>query len=88
MSFLKFLGFKNHMKNTEPSVDYVKPVELPKSQEIYRVGITLDGRTTLTLMSDSGTSLTLTMTQEYCEHLIKILQSTYREDHSDEQPLV
>jgi hypothetical protein len=51
-----------------------------KQQEHYRVGTTLDGQTTLTLMVENGTSLTLTMNKGSCEHLIKMLRATYFDD--------
>ena len=54
-----------------------------KSQELYRVGYTNDGGTTLTLMSD-GNTMTLQMTKEYCERLIRMLRATYPEEINDE----
>jgi hypothetical protein len=57
-----------------PDVPLVKPPR--KAQEHYRVGFDDNGATTLTLLAD-GTSMTLTMNQEACEHLIKMLRATY-----------
>lgn len=48
----------------------------PANQEPYRVGLTNDNKTTLTLLGD-GYDVTLTMNQEGCEKLIKMLQSTF-----------
>lgn len=62
-----------------PELPPVKPAAPPKSQEHYRVGFNDDGATTLTLMAD-GTSMTLTMNQEACEHLIRMLRATYTDE--------
>lgn len=60
--------------------NYPVPEPQPKMcKEHYRVGVTNDGGTTLTLISD-GNTMTLTMTQEYCERLIRMLRATYGED--------
>ena len=86
MNFLEFLGFKKVMNNLEPKnvvklpVDYVKPVEPPEPKEHYRVGFDDQGMTTLTLMADYGSSMTLSMNQEACEQLIKMLRATYKEE--------
>ncbi len=64
-------------------VDYIKPISKPK--EHYRVGATTDGGTTLTLMGDNGNSMTLTMTREYCEQLIRMLESTFTEDDDESE---
>lgn len=66
-------------------VDYVKPVPPPESKEYYRVGFTDDGQTTLTLINHEGWgSMTLTMNQDACEHLIRMLRSTYQEEIQDD----
>ena len=49
----------------------------PEPKEHYRVGFTTDNETTLTLMSPGGMSMTLTMNQDSCEQLIKMLRATY-----------
>jgi hypothetical protein len=46
------------------------------ARDVYRVGITNDGRTTLTLV-EGYTNMTLSMTPEACERLIGILRATY-----------
>lgn len=51
-------------------------------QEYYRVGLTTDGRTTLTLIDSNKFSLTLSLTPTACERLIRILRSTYETDES------
>ena len=84
MNFLQFLGLQKFMEDTNPKkviklpVDYVKPVEPPKPQEHYRVGFTDAGETTLTLLTNHG-STTLTMNRDACEQLIKMLRATYQE---------
>jgi hypothetical protein len=83
MNFLEWLGLKKVMEDTEPKnvvklpVDYVKPAPPPKPKEHYRVGFDDQGMTTLTLIADYGNSMTLTMSQEACEQLIRMLRATY-----------
>ena len=60
-------------------------VPAPKTSpvnELYRVGVTNDGMTTLTMMSTDGYSMTLSMNPEACERMIRMIRSTY----SEEQP--
>jgi len=84
MNFLEWLGVKKFMEDTEPKnvvklpVDYVKPAPPPKPKEHYRVGFDDRGMTTLTLIADYGNSMTLSMNQEACEQLIRMLRSTYK----------
>ena len=86
MNFFEWLGFEKFMKDTEPKnvvklpVDYVKPVAHPKPKEHYRVGFDDQGMTTLTLIADHGNSMTLSMNQEACEQLIKMLRATYKNE--------
>jgi hypothetical protein len=47
--------------------------------EHFRVGATRFGETTLTLMSEDGNTMTLTMGQTACEQLIRMLRATYTE---------
>jgi hypothetical protein len=63
------------------SVPEAAPVSVPKKEhkEYYRVGRTDDGYTTLTMLGDGYGSLTLTMNQEACEQLIRMLESTFIE---------
>jgi hypothetical protein len=63
------------------SVPEVTPISVPKKEhkEYYRVGRTDDGYTTLTMLGDGYGSLTLTMNQEACEQLIRMLESTFIE---------
>jgi len=62
-------------------------VEPPKKdREFYRVGRTEEGRTTLTMIDSGGYgSLTLTMTREACEQMIRMLEATFVET-TNEQP--
>jgi len=57
----------------------------PKSSSTntYKVGVTRDGKTTLTLVRNS-TSMTLTMDQPTCKQLIRLLQATLTEDGENE----
>jgi hypothetical protein len=68
-------------------VPEVAPVSASKSKnrEFYRVGRTDDGYTTLTMIGDDGYSMTLSMNQEACEQLIRMLQSTFKEEKITEE---
>ena len=89
MNFFEWLGFKKFMEDTKPKnvvklpVDYVKPAPPPKPKEHYRVGFDDQGMTTLTLIADHGSTMTLSMNQEACEQLIRMLRSTYKEEVQD-----
>lgn len=74
------------------AVPYIEPPQpippKPKQpEEHYRVGFDSEGRTTLTLMTDTG-SMTLSMNQTACEHLIKMLRATYQDNNDvpDDDP--
>jgi len=90
MNFLEWLGFKKVMDDLEPKnvvklpVDYVKPAPPPKPKEHYRVGFDDQGMTTLTLISDNYNSMTLSMSQDACEQLIKMLRATYTNNGEEE----
>ncbi len=49
-------------------------------QDWYRVGYTNDGRTTLTLLNGPA-SLTLVMSEDHVNRLIKMLESTLPQDY-------
>ena len=66
------------MFGAKKEVKEIKKIELPKyPREDYRVGITIDGQTTLTFLNENGMSMTLYMNRESCDLLIRMLQSTY-----------
>jgi hypothetical protein len=56
----------------------------PQPKEYYRVGFSDDGMTTLTLMADYGNSMTLSLSQEACEQLIRMLRATYKQEEPTE----
>ena len=90
MKFFEWFGFEKVMEDTEPKnviklpVDYIRPVPEPEPKEHYRVGFTDDGKTTLTLIADHSNTMTLTMGQEACEQLIRMLRATYTEEEPTE----
>jgi hypothetical protein len=45
--------------------------------EVFRIGTTRYGETTLTLMTPDGVSMTATMNQMACERLIRMLRASY-----------
>jgi hypothetical protein len=51
----------------------------PKNDDFYRVGVTTGGRTTLTLQSDSGMNMTLTLNQDGVRQMIRLLEATLPE---------
>jgi hypothetical protein len=77
-----FEWFTKKDQATSNVVPFPKP-ELapdPEPKEYYRVGSTVDGNTTLTLMSLGGMSLTMTMNRDSCEQLIRMLRATYTDE--------
>lgn len=91
-----FFRFKKNVEESElnvvkfPEPKVVPKIEPPaksKPEEHYRVGFDTEGRTTLTLIASYGNSMTLSMTQSSCEHLIKMLRATYNNDFTpDDDP--
>lgn len=72
---------KDFMEEAKETYEVPK-VELSKKEhkEYYRVGRTDDGYTTLTMLGDGGYgSMTLTMNQEACEQMIRMLEATFAE---------
>ena len=56
------------------------PQKQKEPLEFYRVGMTSDGLTTLTLLGEHGTSMTLTMSQHLAKQMIRMIQSTFKEE--------
>lgn len=74
---------KDYLKEAEDTYKVPAPKPTPKtspSNELYRIGVTDDGRTTLTMMSTDGFSMTLSMNKEACERMIRMLRATYLEN--------
>ena len=68
-----------------PKIKTPNPVK-KEQQEFYRVGCTNEGMTTLTVISDDAyTSITLTMNKSACRQLIRMLESTFDVEQTDEQ---
>jgi len=67
----------------------IKKISSPEftSDEVFRVGSTRFGETTLTLMTPDGMSMTATMNQTTCERLIRMLQATFTEEESTQGEL-
>lgn len=99
MSFLSFLGFGKMVEDgakvlefpKPKAVEPVEPLPPPKPrapEEHYRVGFDTEGRTTLTLLGNYGSSMTLSMNQVACEQLIRMLRATYQDndDSPDDDP--
>ena len=93
MGFLSYLGFGKVVQDGVEALappaakDYTVQPSKPKveNKEYYRVGRTIDDMTTLTLINHEGWgSMTLTMNQEACEQLIRMLRSTYQTEVEDD----
>lgn len=95
MNLFEWLGFKKMVEDTDPKnvVKFPEPTRpSPKAvppaprlpREYYRVGITDDGQTTLTFITDHGSSITLTMNQSACEQMIRMLRATYTDEEATE----
>ena len=96
MSFLSFLGFGKMVEEGAKVLEFPKPVavpkvdppapKIPKAEEHYRVGFDTEGRTTLTLLTNYGSSMTLSMNQTACEQLIRMLRATYQDNEPEPNP--
>jgi len=81
---------KNNVVDFPKLVEPVQPVAQPpkkkEPKEHYRVGFNDEGMTTLTLMS-GGSSMTLSMSQDACELMIRMLRATYQNNFNpDDDP--
>lgn len=52
----------------------------PKQTEFYRIGCTLDGMTSLTLLLDDSMSATITLTKKDAKQMIRMIQATFIEE--------
>ena len=65
---------------SRPSSTAPPPMPPAKEEEHYRVGVTSDGRTTLTFLGSSGATMTLTMGRDACEQMIRLLEATFDDE--------
>lgn len=70
-------------KPPEPAKDYIVPKQPSIVNENYSIGVTDDGRTSLTL-KDGPYSLSMYMNQDACERLIRMIRATYIDDVVEE----
>ena len=68
----------------EPAKDYIvsKPESIVK--ENYSIGVTDDGRTSLTL-KDGPYSLSMYMNRDACERMIRMIRATYIDEEVVEE---
>jgi hypothetical protein len=66
----------NFFKPTDNMINKIAGSETTPD-EVFRVGTTRYGETTLTLMTSGGVSMTATMNQMACERLIRMLRASY-----------
>lgn len=74
---------KEFQQAAEDIYKMVEPKQEPK--EHYRVGRTVDGMTTLTMIGEGGVSMTLTMNQSACKQMIRMLESTFDQEQPFEE---
>ena len=76
---------KDYLAEVKENYAVSEPKKEPEEpNEYFRVGATTDGRTTLTFIGDNGANMTLTMNQEACEQMIRMLRATYTEEQATE----
>jgi hypothetical protein len=61
-----------YTKMTQP----IQPSQPKEQTEFFRVGITKDGLSTLTLIGDNNFTMTITLCKEDCLQMIRMLKST------------
>ena len=66
-----------------PDFPKPEPVGTVNIDDYYRIGITSDGGTTLTLRSGGGTTMTLTMNAASVRQMIRLLEATLPEDNNE-----
>lgn len=70
-------NFFNTPETEEPYITAKTNIPQAFATESIRVGITNAGNTTLTIMDGDCVITTLTMDQQACERLIRMVRSTY-----------
>ena len=68
--------FSNFFKDKFPEYKQVATAPQAKSNDLYRIGVTTDGLTTLTLTGENGFSMTLTMNAPSVVQMIRLLEAT------------
>lgn len=66
--------------NTKEDLGTMTAPKTSPQDEFFRVGVTSNGMTTLTLLSADGYSSTLSLNRFACEQLIRMLRATYEDD--------
>lgn len=64
-----------------PDIPMPDPVKADINDDYYRIGITSDGATTLTLRRDGGTTMTLIMNASSVRQMIRLLEATLPVDN-------
>lgn len=67
---------REYLKMTQPI-----PPQPKEQTEFFRVGITKDGQSTLTLIGDNNYTMTITLCKEDCQQMIRMLKSTMEDDN-------
>lgn len=66
------------------SIHKMSDIRYNPQNEFFRVGVTTDGMTTITIMTTDGFSSTLSLNQCACEQLIRMLRATYNNEQTTE----
>ena len=71
-------------KPVEPAKDYIVPKPESTVKENYSIGVTDDGRTSLTL-KNGAYSLSMYMNRDACERMIRMIRATYIDEEVVEE---
>jgi hypothetical protein len=82
-NFIMF-DFFGSGKPVEPAKDYIVPKPESTVKENYSIGVTDDGRTSLTL-KNGAYSLSMYMNRDACERMIRMIRATYIDEEVVEE---
>lgn len=76
---------KEIIENATKDAEVPAPIDDQSTHDNVRVGVTNDGRTTLTLTNHNNymSSMTVTMERGYVKHLVRLLEATLPEEKND-----
>jgi peroxiredoxin len=82
--FNNMFGMKKITKeSTMPEVPKAQTPTVDNSRDFYRIGVTNDGRTILTVISDGGFALSLWLNSAGVRQMIRLLEATLSEDDDE-----
>lgn len=84
--FFKPTTAQEYIKDAEETYQMTAPKTSPNN-ELYRIGVTQDGMTTLTMISTDGFSMTMSMNPSACERMIRMIRATYEGEEDDQSEI-